>query len=352
MKEFRKIEIFSGTGGVGKTTLSASRALYLAGLGYKVLLITIDPAKRLKQVLNLPDKLAGEVQPVNGAVFDSKYDQLSLDALLLSPYHTLKRIADSAADSENSILKVLTRPTGGMNEIMAIVELQYQFEANKYDIIILDTPPGKHFLDFLMATGKIKSFFSKTYMDIFNYLGKNIHPESDKSSKKQLFRPLKSLVTTGVNKLLGYLESVTGTNFVHEFIDAIVTIYRNKNAFLAALQFQDKLKDPTFSSWFLVTSVEQLKVHETELLQTRALELLHGNNALALNKCVSPHFKNWHPKDPGLNEIRAGLLDRENKLKNFAKDFTQVLEFPEIISVSPQVQVSKLAMSWEHFKEN
>ena len=60
-----QLEIFCGTGGVGKTTLAASRAKYLSGQGLKVLLITIDPSLRLKQVLNLANDCAGQVRKVN-----------------------------------------------------------------------------------------------------------------------------------------------------------------------------------------------------------------------------------------------------------------------------------------------
>ena len=49
----KQVELFCGTGGVGKTTIATARALNLAKQNKKVLLITIDPAKRLKQILNL-----------------------------------------------------------------------------------------------------------------------------------------------------------------------------------------------------------------------------------------------------------------------------------------------------------
>ena len=57
----KPIEIFCGTGGVGRTTLATSRALYLASHGHKVLLITIDPSHRLKQILNMQEEESGVI---------------------------------------------------------------------------------------------------------------------------------------------------------------------------------------------------------------------------------------------------------------------------------------------------
>ena len=61
----KSFEIFCGTGGVGKTTLAASRALAQASTGLRVLLITIDPARRLKDLLGLSENSIGEVTTVS-----------------------------------------------------------------------------------------------------------------------------------------------------------------------------------------------------------------------------------------------------------------------------------------------
>ncbi len=79
----RKFEIFSGTGGVGKTTLATSRAITLAQEGQKVLLITIDPAKRLRELLNIKLEDAGKVLPIPDPF--QKNEQLKLYVELMDP---------------------------------------------------------------------------------------------------------------------------------------------------------------------------------------------------------------------------------------------------------------------------
>jgi anion-transporting ArsA/GET3 family ATPase len=230
----KKFEIFSGTGGVGKTTLATSRAIDLAKQGKSTLLITIDPAKRLRELLNMSINDSGKVIHIPDPLADNS--QLELHVELMDPTMTFKRIAEDSGHPEvlnNRILKILTKPYGGLNEILAIVELNLQLKTDKFDVIVLDTPPGSHFLDFLDSVDRIKLFFDQSFVDIFQYLGKKVEKSSAGNIGKRM---MGFVVSKGIKKLLKYLNKVTGDKFVDDFIEAIIAIYQTKSSFLDALK--------------------------------------------------------------------------------------------------------------------
>ena len=117
-----------------------------------------------------------------------------------------------------------------------------------------------------------------------------------------LTKPLGSgIVSTGIKKLLSYLEKVTGSDFVDLFVDAIGFLYQTKGHFTSAIEFQKELGKKDFSNWFLVTSAEHHKVGEALHLLQGAGEFMHDDNFLCVNKCHKPFLDNWHPDDTELN---------------------------------------------------
>lgn len=341
-----KIEIFSGTGGVGKTTLATSRALYLAQSSKNVLLITIDPAKRLKEILGINDEDAGKVLTI-----DKPFDlDIKLDVELMSPHETIKRIAsdsDSLDVLNSRILKILTKPYGGLNEILALVELQLNLNKNQYDHIVLDTPPGSHFLDFLEGIDKIRDFFDQSFIDIFNYLDEN-----KRSRLKTGRRMITMMISSGVKKLLDYLGKVTGAKFIEDFMNAIGAIYSTKDTFLKALNLQNEMKNPEFAKWYLATSVDQSKFAEALELKDLAGEYFGKNATLLINKSLGEELNTWQCVENSVeNKLKNSLIHKEEAITEGFKDkFGSIYKFKEIMQASPQDHVLELKKEWANFE--
>ncbi len=332
----KKVEIFCGTGGVGKTTLSTSRALYLSS-NKKVLLITIDPSKRLKDLFNIKDKDSGKI--INTANSDNELKNSNLDILLMNPVHTFSRIGSTDA-LNNNIIKTITSSYGGMHEIMSIIEIQYQLDNNNYDCIVLDTPPGKHFIDFLQSTDKINEFFNKTNIDLIKKI--NIGELSIPNKLTVLFKPI-------IGKLISYLKHLTDSNFIEEFLQALSIVHKNKSFFMDALKFQDLLIKEDSLNWFLVTSAEHQKYEENIKLHKSISNIIYGNQYLAINKSLHKYLNQWDVSnnDPILYKLKQTMIKREESIKdNASKNFKNLIQFSEILKKDPKQQVIGLKSQW------
>src|SRR5258708_28725262 len=150
-----KIRIFLGAGGVGKTSVTAASALGTALIQGKHLVLTIDPAQRLRTALNLN---AGMVSPEK-IPLDAYSRKGELWAALLDIRGSLDRMVrrySPAADAEtvlsNPIYELLTSSIGGMQELMAVERIHQAIE-DGFESIFLDTAPSRHALEFLDKPG-------------------------------------------------------------------------------------------------------------------------------------------------------------------------------------------------------
>ena len=115
------------------------------------------------------------------------------------------------------------------------------------------------------------------------------------------------------------------------------------------LNLQKELKNHDNSNWFLVTSVDQNKLKEALELKKSASELINEDSFIVLNKCIQDQLESWSPQNDNhqLNQLKQSLIERELKLKSGLKNnFKQVLEFPEVFSLSPIEHVKELSQTW------
>lgn len=157
-----KVIVALGSGGVGKTTTAAALAVLAAKQGKRVGLLSIDPAKRLADAMGI--KLGSRLTQVN---FDSKHQITGrLDAAMLDQKAVFDEMVTRWAKSEeikekifsNSIYKEVSTNFGGPLEYMALAKLGSMWESQDYDLIILDTPPDVHALDFLERPNILSGF--------------------------------------------------------------------------------------------------------------------------------------------------------------------------------------------------
>ncbi|MHC3471501.1 ArsA family ATPase [Streptomyces sp. 7R007] len=156
-----RIVVCCGSGGVGKTTTAAALGLRAAERGRKVVVLTIDPARRLAQSMGI-DSLDNIPRRVKG-IEDSAGGELH--AMMLDMKRTFDEIVEAHADPEraaailsNPFYQSLSAGFAGTQEYMAMEKLGQLRARDEWDLIVVDTPPSRSALDFLDAPKRLGSF--------------------------------------------------------------------------------------------------------------------------------------------------------------------------------------------------
>jgi anion-transporting ArsA/GET3 family ATPase len=169
------IIVCCGSGGVGKTTTSAALALRAAERGRHVVVLTIDPARRLAQSMGI-EALDNTPRPVAG-IHPAASGEGSLDAMMLDMKRTFDEVVESQATPEkaqqilqNPFYIALSSSFAGTQEYMAMEKLgQIHADAQRdgtYDLIVVDTPPSRSALDFLDAPERLSSFLDGRFIKL------------------------------------------------------------------------------------------------------------------------------------------------------------------------------------------
>ncbi|ANH92649.1 anion-transporting ATPase [Streptomyces sp. SAT1] len=154
-----RIVVCCGAGGVGKTTTAAALGLRAAERGRKVVVLTIDPARRLAQSMGI-DSLDNVPRRVKGTDGDGE-----LHAMMLDMKRTFDEVVEAHADPEraaailaNPFYQSLSAGFAGTQEYMAMEKLGQLRARDEWDLIVVDTPPSRSALDFLDAPKRLGSF--------------------------------------------------------------------------------------------------------------------------------------------------------------------------------------------------
>ncbi|MBM76019.1 MAG: hypothetical protein CMK59_11515 [Proteobacteria bacterium] len=259
----KSLFICVGAGGVGKTSTAAALALQFALKGKKALVLTIDPAKRLANALGL-------------SAFGNKETQISLDdilqmdsrdsdgelwAMMLDGKQTFDDLIEKLSKDEkskqailnNRVYKSITETIVGNQEYMATEKLYDVVCSDRYDVVVLDTPPVKNALDFLDSPGRMARFVDKKIMRWF------LAPTENKE-KKLLGRLLE-----GTSSALFYL---LGFIFGKEFLEDIAVFFNHFRDLYEGFHLRHSTVEKMFgadsTAFFIVTAPNEASVDVAE----------------------------------------------------------------------------------------
>ncbi len=165
-----EVVVCCGSGGVGKTTCAAVLGLEGARQGRRVVVVTIDPARRLADALGLPGGLSGEPQLIDLGDGSGDGDDSAVEgelwAMMLDTAATFDGLVERYAADEAQVERILGNPfyrnmagaLSGTQEYMAAEKLHELHGDDRFDLVIVDTPPSRSALDFLEAPGVLARF--------------------------------------------------------------------------------------------------------------------------------------------------------------------------------------------------
>lgn len=317
----RRVVLCVGSGGVGKTTTTAALGLAAARRGKRVLCLTIDPARRLAQSLGLewsanearevdPDLLAAVGVPAPGSLTVMRVDtKLTFDGLV-------KELAPDAERRDRILNNVLYRyistSLAGTQEYMAMEKLHALRDDPRWDLVLLDTPPTAHALDFLDAperlVGAIDSPAIRWFVQAFEGSGRLSFNLLAKSTATLL---------RGLGKLTGggFLEQVAA--FISEMNALFGGWKKRADAVSAALRGPDV-------AYVLVTTPDPLAIREVRYFAERLLSERMRVDAFVVNR-KNPAFPSESTHTSGALETLGlvatpGMLSKcEEALRDAAR---------------------------------
>ena len=220
-----RIIVCCGSGGVGKTTTAAALGLRAAERGRHVVVLTVDPARRLAQSMGL-SSLDNTPRPVPGATNNSAAAEAaggSLHAMMLDMKRTFDEIVEGHSDPDraeqilaNPFYQSLSSSFAGTQEYMAMEKLGQLRRADEWDLIVVDTPPSRSALDFLDAPQRLGRFLDGRLIRVLS------------APTKAGGRAYLKFVTAGFTMVTGVITKIIGAQMLRDvqtFIAAFDTMF-------------------------------------------------------------------------------------------------------------------------------
>jgi anion-transporting ArsA/GET3 family ATPase len=328
--EAHRVIVCTGSGGVGKTTASAALGVAAAKMGKRVLVLTIDPARRLATALGIANSSDDVLVP--GQKYRGRLRACTIDpARIFADYierhardhETVERLFD------NPLYQQMSTTLSGSQEFTSLSKLLDAATSGDYDLVILDTPPAAHAVDFLSAPARLNAVFDSAIVSLF--MGRTAGLGLVASAWKQ-----------GVKVFLRALTRLTGSEFMATLsdffsaIDAMAPDIRETN-----LRAQQLLLDPSVA-FVLITSFDLAKIQEGEAFHDELARSGYHLRKVIVNRA----WPQWTQDDAAprsavrksllaqgerkLAELHAALSDYYAARRSLHTRFADMLTLPEM----------------------
>jgi anion-transporting ArsA/GET3 family ATPase len=341
-----RVVVCCGAGGVGKTTTAAALALRAAERGRRVVVLTIDPARRLAQSMGLLE-LDNRPRPVSGV---DTSDGGQLDAMMLDMKRTFDEVIETHASPEkaqqildNPFYQALSSSFAGTQEYMAMEKLgqlraRADTDPDGWDLIVVDTPPSRSALDFLDAPRRLGSFLDGRFIRILS------------APAKAGGRAYLKVFSAAVGTATGVLTKVLGGQVLRDvqtFVAALDTVF---GGFRERAEQTYRLLQADGTSFVVVAAPEPDALREASYFVERlsaegmplaglvlnrrhlpAAEDLSGERAIAAAEDLED--AGGHALVAGLLRVHADRMRRSEREQALAARFT---------SAHPRVPVAEV----------
>jgi anion-transporting ArsA/GET3 family ATPase len=270
-----RIIVCCGSGGVGKTTTAAAVGLRAAEHGRHVVVLTVDPARRLAQSMGL-SSLDNTPRPVAG-VDDGQGG--SLHAMMLDMKRTFDEIVEQHADPDraaqilaNPFYQSLSSSFAGTQEYMAMEKLGQLRRAQEWDLIVVDTPPSRSALDFLDAPQRLSRFLDGKLLRLLT------------APAKVGGRAYLRVLNAGFGMVTGVLTKILGAQVLRDvqtFVTALDTMF---GGFRERADYTYQLLRAPGTSFLVVAAPEPDALREASYFVERLAQERMPLGGLLLNR--------------------------------------------------------------------
>jgi len=278
----KEIVIHCGSGGVGKTTTAAAAAAMAAvHLGGKVLVLTVDPARRLANALGLQEFGNVETQvPAEAFAAAGVEPRGELWAAMLDTKQSWDDLVRAHAPDAATRDAILANPlyqniTGRFVQSHDYIAMERLYEihaSGRYDLIVVDTPPTRNAIDFLEAPERMADFFSSRLL-------------------RWLTVPARSRVLTMASKpFYSVADRILGSKFLEDIAEFFLLFQTMYDGFVERARAVTRTLSDARTTFVVVSTLEAAPVAEAEFFVEALAERRMHLGAIVLNKVLPEWF--------------------------------------------------------------